>query len=213
MEHNNFRKDSDIMSETKALDPNAEIDGTDDMGGFELPDCGKIKDGTGVLMEFSGEIKLSKKGNGLVFHAGAADDTSKKATIYCGTKDNKGLSMIVGIGKASGVFEKINSKRIAAGKKSILSDKGTVKTKILQDPRFHEQMRQEIKGCQVLCDITHSPATPYIDEDTGIEKEGFPNANIGKIAPADTKVETPAKAAAATTAASDTAPDDEEWED
>ena len=201
------------MSDTKELDPNAEIDGTDDMGGFELPRCGKIKDGTGVLMEFTGEIKLSKKGNGLIFHAEDADDLNKKATIYCGTKDNKGLSQIVGIGKASGVFEKINAKRLAAGKKSILSETGTVKTKILQEPKFHEQMRQEIVGCKVLCDITHSPAKPYIDDETGEEKEGFPNANIGKIASADTKVETPAKAAVTSAAATEIAPDDEEWED
>ena len=193
------------MSTEKELDPNAEISGTDDMGGFELPRVGKIKDGTGVLMEFTGEIKLSKKENGLIFHAGDADDLSKKATIYCGIKDNKGLSQIVGIGKNSGVFEKINKKRIAAGKKSIISDNGTVKTKILQDSRFHEQMRDEIKGCRVLCDITHSPAKPYTDEDTGEEKEGFPQANIGRIAPADAKVET--KAAAAN---SDMAPEDDD---
>jgi len=200
------------MSE-RELDPNAEIGGTDDMGGFELPRCGKIKDGTGVLMEFTGEIKLSKKKNGLVFHAGDADDPSKKATIYCGLKDNRGLSQIVGIGKASGVFEKINAKRAAAGKKPLLSESGTIKTKTLQNDKFHEQMRQEIVGCRVLCDITHSPPKPYKDEETGEEKEGFANANIGKIAPADTKVETPAKAAATTAAGTDTAPNDEEWED
>jgi CDGSH-type Zn-finger protein len=201
------------MSDVKELDPNAEIGGTDDMGGFELPRLGKIKDGTGVLMEFTGEIKLSKKENGLIFHAADADDSSKKATIYCGLKDNKGLSQIVGIGKNSGVFEKINAKRIAAGKKSILSDNGTVKTKILQDAKFHEQLRAEIEGCKVICDITHSPAKPYKDEETGEEKEGFPNANIGKIAPADTKQVTPAKAAATGAAASETAPVDDEWED
>lgn len=197
------------MSEEKALDPNSEIDGTDDMGGFELPRVGSIKAGTGVLMEFTGEIKLSKKENGLIFHAGDADDLTRKATIYCGIKDNKGLSQIVGIGKASGVFEKINNKRINAGKKSILSDKGTVKTKILQDAKFHEQLRAEIEGCRVLCDITHSPATPYTDDD-GVEKEGFPQANIGKIAPADTKQVTPAKEAAGSAAASDTAPNDDD---
>ncbi len=200
------------MSENKELDPNAEIDGTDDMGGFELPRCGKIKDGTGVLMEFTGEVKLSKKKNGLVFHAGDADDMSKKATIYCGLKDNKGLSQMVGIGKASGVFAKINEKRKKAGKKSILSDTGMVKTKILQDTRFHEQLSQEIAGCRILCDITHSPAVPYTDDD-GNEKEGFPNANIGKIAPAGTKVDTPAKVAANDAVASETAPADEEWDE
>lgn len=202
------------MSTEKALDPNAEIGGTDDMGGFELPRLGKIKDGTGVLMEFTGEIKLSKKENGLIFHAADADDSGKKATIYCGIKDNKGLSQIVGIGKASGVFEKINAKRIAAGKQSILSEAGTVKTKLLQNTKFHEQMRAEIEGCRVLCDITHSPAEPYTDDD-GVEKEGFPQANIGKIAPADTKVEKPAAAAANSAAAKDTAPagTDDEWED
>jgi CDGSH-type Zn-finger protein len=191
------------MTEEKQLDPNAEIEGTEDMGGFELPRVGSMKGGDPVLMEFTGEIKLSKKENGLIFHAGDADDLSRKATIYCGIKDNKGLSQIVGIGKASGVFEKINTKRVKAGKKSILSESGTVKTKILQDAKFHEQLRQEIEGCRVLCDITHSPAKPYTDEDTGEEKEGFPQANIGKIAPADAKVEGKTKAAAG----SDTAPD------
>ena len=199
------------MSDVKDLDPNTEIGGTNDMGGFELPREGKISEGTGVLMEFTGEIKMSKKGNGLIFHAGDADDMSKKATIYCGLKDNRGLSQIVGIGKASGVFAKINAKRLEAGKKSIVSATGTVKTKILQDAKFHEQMRQEIKGCKVLCDISHSPAKPYIDED-GNEKEGFENANIGKIAPADTKQETPAKVASTKAANTDTAPDDEDWE-
>ena len=198
------------MSEDKQLDPNAEIGGTDDMGGFELPRIGSMKAGNPVLMEFSGEIKLSKKENGLIFHAGDADDTSRKATIYCGIKDNKGLSQIVGIGKASGVFEKINSKRVAAGKKSILSDNGTVKTKILQDAKFHEQMRAEIEGCRVLTDITHSPAKPYTDEETGEEKEGFPQANIGKIYPADAKVESKAKTAAGNKAASETAPEDDD---
>lgn len=198
------------MSTEKELDPNAEIDGTDDMGGFELPRLGNIKAGTGVLMEFTGEIKLSKKENGLIFHAGDADDLSRKATIYCGIKDNKGLSQIVGIGKASGVFEKINTKRVAAGKKSILSATGTVKTKILQDAKFHEQLRAEIEGCRVLCDITHSPAKPYTDEETGEEKEGFPQANIGKIAPADTKVDTKAATASKAGAASETAPEDDD---
>lgn len=177
------------MSTEKELDPNAEIGGTDDMGGFELPRVGSMKAGNPVLMEFTGEIKLSKKENGVIFHIGDADNLSRKATIYCGIKDNKGLSQIVGIGKASGVFEKINAKRVKAGKKSILSDNGTVKTKILQDVKFHEQMRQEIEGCRVLCDITHSPAKPYTDEETGEEKEGFPQANIGKIYPIDAKVE------------------------
>jgi hypothetical protein len=198
------------MSADKELDPNAEIEGTNDMGGFELPRLGKISEGTGVLMEFTGEIKLSKKGNGLIFHAGDADDSSRKATIYCGIKDNRGLSQIVGIGKASGVFEKINVKRLAAGKKSILSEKGTVKTKLLQNAKFHEQMRAELEGCRVLCDITHSPATPYKDEDTGEEKEGFPQANIGKIVPPDTKQEPAAAKAAAGAADKETAPEDDD---
>ena len=45
-----------------------------------------------------------------------------------------------------------------------------------------------------------------------LSKEGFENANIGKIAPADTKQETPAKAASTKAANTDTAPDDEDWE-
>ena len=188
----------------KTLDPNEEIGGTDDMGGFELPRLGNIKEGTGVLMEFSGEIpNCGENDLSLGFELGEADDPAKKTKIFCKTTTNQGLSRIVGIGKDSGVFKKINDKRVKAGKKSILSESGTVKTKILQDKKFHEQLRQEIAGCQILCTITHSPAKPYVDKD-GEEKEGFPQANIGKIAPADAKQGTAKAAAAGNT---DQAPD------
>jgi hypothetical protein len=197
------------MSE-KTLDPNAEIDGTDDMGGFELPRLGNIKEGTGVLMEFTGEIpNCGENDLSLGFELAEADDPSKKAKIFCKTTTNQGLSRIVGIGKDSGVFKKINDKRVAAGKKSILSETGTVKTKILQDKKFHEQLRAEIAGCKILCTITHSPAKPYEDKESGEMKEGFPQANIGKIAASDAKQGT---ANATTTAAanSDVAPESDD---
>jgi hypothetical protein len=91
-----------------------------------------------------------------------------------------------------------------------MSENGTVKTKILQEPKFHEQMRAEIEGLQILCTITHSKATPYKDKETGEEKEGFPQANIGKIA-APGSVEKSTKAA--TEAGGTDAGSNEDWED
>ncbi len=169
---------------TQELDPNAEIGGTNDMGGFELPPVGDIKDGTGTAMEFTGEIKVcGEDEKSLGFELGWIEDEARKAKIFCKTITTQGLSRIVGIGQASGVFEKINASRLAAGKSAILSDKGTVKTKTLQNASFHEQLRQEIKGLRILCTITHSDAKPYKDKVTQEEKEGFAQANIGKIAP------------------------------
>ncbi len=105
------------------------------------------------------------------------------------------------------MFEKINKKRITAGKTPILSEKGTVKTKIITDKRFQDQLRVEIEGCQLLCTITHSPATPYTDKVTGEEKDGFPQANIGKIAAPGTKQES------ATKKSSDGNADGDDWDD
>ncbi len=198
------------MSDSKELDPNEEIGGTDDMGGFELPPVGNIKDGTGTLMEFTGEIKeCGEDDNSLGFALVWAEDSSRKANIFCKTTTSQGLNRIVGIGKSSGVFEKINAKRVKAGKTAILSEAGTVKTKILQDAKFHEQLRAEIEGCQILCNITHSPAKPYTDKVTGEEKDGFPQANIGKIAaPGDA----PKKAGKAASTEKSSG-DDDEWEE
>ena len=168
----------------ETLDPSQEIGGTDDMGGFELPPEGNIKDGNGTGMEFTGEIKVcGEDDKSLGFELAWIEDDSRKAKIFCKTITTQGLSRIVGIGQASGVFDKINTARLAAGKSSILSEKGTVKTKTLQNAQFHEQMRQEIKGLRILCTITHSDAKPYKDKISGEEKEGFAQANIGKIAP------------------------------
>lgn len=200
------------MATEKELDPNEEIDGTDDMGGFELPPVGDISKGTGTLMVFSGEIKnCGENDKSLGFELGWAEDPSQKARIFCKTTTPQGLGRIVGIGKTSGVFAKINAKRIAAGKSAIMSEDGKVKTKILQEPKFHEQLRAEIEGLQVICTITHSKATPYTDKVTGEEKEGFPQANIGKIAAPGSQIK--ATKAATTQAAGTDAGSNEDWEE
>ncbi len=202
------------MSNPEVLDPNAEIMGTDDMGGFELPPVGDIKDGTGVIMVFTGEIADCGENNqSLGFELGYVDDPSRKARVFCKTTTSQGLSRIVGLGKNSGVFKKINDKRVKGGKTSILTANGGVKTKILQDAKFHAQLRAEIEGCTLLCTITHSDAKPYTDKETGEEKEGFPQANITKTAPADAKAATKATAKGATVTPDAAGGDEEEWEE
>jgi hypothetical protein len=167
------------------LSGSEEIGGTDDMGGFTLPPIGSIAKGNGVLMCFTGEITVcGEDDSGLLFELEYADDPSAKAKIYCKTTAQAGLSKIVGIGRDSGVFDKIDKYRISNNKKPIQSSEGKVKAKTLMDPKFMNQMRKEIVGCSVLCTITHSPAKPYEDKETGEMKDGFPQANISKIAPA-----------------------------
>lgn len=172
------------------LNASDEIEASEDMGGFTLPPEGSIKDGAGVLMEFTGEIKscVSDEGKkGLLFDLFYSDDPSARAKVYCSLETQSGLKKIVGIGRDSGVFDKIDKKRIAKDKKPIQSSTGTVVVKILTDSKFHEQMRKEIEGCRILCTINHTEAKPYKDKDTGEEKEGFPQANISKIASAKKK--------------------------
>lgn len=166
------------------LNASDEIEASEDMGGFTLPPEGKISDGSGVLMEFTGEIKLCGEDKDcLQFVLAYIDDPSAMANIFCKTSTQSGLSKIVGIGRDSGVFDKIDKKRIAKSKDPIQSADGKVKVKILDDAKFHEQMRKEIEGCRILCTINHTEAKPYVDKDTGETKEGFPQANISKIAP------------------------------
>ncbi len=179
------------------IDENEELEGTDDMGGFELPPVGNIDKGTGVLMEFTGEIKECGENNeSLGFELCSVDNPGAKARIFCKTTSTSGLKRIIGIGKNSGLFDKIEKKRKKAGKKSILGPKGGVVPKILRDSKFQDQMRNEIEGCTVLCTITHSEAKPYTDKETGEEKEGFPQANIGKIATPGKQKKAEAKAPA-----------------
>lgn len=167
------------------LNKNEEIDGSDDMGGFTLPPEGNITKGTGVKMEFTGEIKscVSKESKkGLLFDLVYYDDPSARARVYCSIDSQPGLAKIVGIGRESGVFNKIDKKRIAQNKTPIQSSDGKVKVKILTDLKFHEQLRKEIAGCTIICTINHTEAKPYVDKETGETKEGFPQANISKIA-------------------------------
>lgn len=171
------------------LNASDEIEASEDMGGFTLPPEGSIKDGTGIVMEFTGEITLCGEDKDcLQFVLSYIDDPSAIANIFCKTSSQSGLSKIVGIGRDSGVFNKIDKKRIAKNKSPIQTADGKVKVKILTDSKFHEQMRKEIVGCRILCNINHTEAKPYKDKKTGELKEGFPQANISKIAPVEKKV-------------------------
>ena len=178
-----------MVEDLKASD---EISSSDDMGGFTLPPEGNILKGTGVKMQFTGEIKDSKPdGKGLTFKLVYCDDPTARANIYCNNQQT-GLAKIVGIGKHSGLFDKIDKIRIARGKTPIQSANGNVTVKILMDSKFRQQMRKEIEGLAILCTINHTEAKPYKDEDTGEEKEGFPQANISKIASVNKKLPTAA---------------------
>ena len=138
-----------------------EISGTEDMGGFSMPPEGNIAKGTGVEMEFTGEIKMCGEDEDcLMFALTYVDDPSAKANIFCKTTTQSGLSKIVGIGRDSGVFDKIDKVRISKNKPPIQSSQGGVKVKVLADPKFHNQLRKEIEGCTILCSISHSEAKP-----------------------------------------------------
>jgi hypothetical protein len=196
------------MSE-EVIDPNMEIEGTNDMGGFELPPEGNIENGTGKVMVFTGEIKeCGKDKKSLGFELGWDGDLSQKARIFIKTTSPQGLKRFVGLGTCSGVFKKINEKRIRAGKTPILSEKGGIKPKVLQAPNFHEQLRQEIEGCKILCTITHSKAKDWTDEE-GVEHEGLPQANIKTIAP----VGSVSKATKAATETVGAAGSDDDWDE
>ena len=199
---------------TTELDKNEEIGGSNDMGGFALPPEGNIAKETGVRMEFTGEIKLCGADNDcLQFILAYVDDPTAKANIFCKTSAQAGLTKIVGIGRDSGVFNKIDKKRIAQNKTPIQTSDGKVKVRILTDPKFHEQLRKEIEGCAILCTITHSEAKAYVDKDSGETKEGFPQANISKIAPAGGKFTPNTPGTPATEEKSVTAKeDDEDWD-
>lgn len=200
------------------LDKNEEIGGSEDMGGFTLPPEGNIVKGSGVLMEFTGEIKLCGPDKDcLQFMLVYTDDLSAMANIFCKTSTQAGLAKIVGIGRDSGVFDKIDKKRISQNKTPIQSSDGKVKVKILTDSKFHEQLRKEIEGCKILCTITHTEAKPYVDKESGETKEGFPQANISKIASAKkaaTNVTSQKNTANATKDKSgdNAGGDDEEWD-
>ena len=196
---------------SESIDDSMEISGTEDMGGFSMPPEGNIAKGTGVEMEFTGEIKMCGEDEDcLMFALTYVDDPSAKANIFCKTTTQSGLSKIVGIGRDSGVFDKIDKVRISKNKPPIQSAEGNVKVKVLTDPKFHNQLRKEIEGCTILCSISHSEAKPYVDKVTGETKEGFPNANISKIASAKkgkATAEKPAKESKPAAAAEDDSDD------
>ena len=197
------------MSTEEKITDDMEFMPTDDMGGFTLPREGKISDGNGVLMEFTGEIKeCGAEGLSLGFELAWCEDDSAKTSIYAKTTTSQGMTRIVGIGTHSGVFDKIDAARKAKGKQGIRTETGAVRGKVLKDPKFQAQLRKEIVGCKVLCDITHKPAEAYEDKKTGETKPGYPKAEVGRIAPAPKG----AKAVVAEGEKAAAGSDNEDWE-
>lgn len=174
---------------TEELDPNGKVgSGDGSMGGnFSLPPEGDIDKGTGVLMQFTGVVEPAKKNpDNWGFEVAYIDDPNAKTRIYTDGTKQAGLIKRVDIGVMSGVFDRMDKKRAAQGKPGTRDEKGEVAIKTLTHPDFMEQLKTEIEGLRILCSIKHTPAKPYKDDD-GVEKEGFPNANVNKIAAAGLK--------------------------
>jgi hypothetical protein len=189
------------------LDPNEEILPTGDMGGYELPPLGSLADGKPTFMEFTGQITNCGENNmSLGFELVWVEDHTRKAYAYYKTTTKLGCSRILGMAVYSGALEKINNKRIAAGKQPIAK----VVPKIIQDKKFQEQLRQEIEGCVVACTVTHSPAEAYIDKETGERKEGFAKANIVNVEPAKDYAATKGNTGAGAQTSAPTAVEDDE---
>lgn len=176
---------------TEELDKSGKVGSGDGSmgGGFTMPPEGDIDKGTGVLMQFTGVIEPSKKNpENWGFEVAYIDDPNAKTRIYTDGTKQAGLIKRVDIGVMSGVFDRIDKKRKAQGKPGTRDADGEVAITTLVHDDFREQLKTEIEGLRILCTIKHTPGKPYKDEESGEEKQGYDNANVNKIAPADTKV-------------------------
>lgn len=146
--------------------------GSGEMGGtFTLVPEGDIDKGTGILMEFTGkvEIKENKKGEeSLMVEANYIDDPTARCSVFCKLSEQAGLTKLVDIITLSGVDVKIKRKRPDF-------DSANLTGKLLTNPKFHDQLKNDIQGCSILATVNHSPGT---------DKEGNKRiyANINRIA-------------------------------
>ncbi len=155
------------------VDPNKKVDGGDgSMGGaFTLVPEGDIDKGTGILMEFTGKVEMvtSKKDDSesLIVEAGWVDDPTGRSAIFCKLSEQTGLVKLVDIITLSGVDVKIKRKKPDF-------DSANLTGTLLQNPKFHDQLKNDIQGCRILATIKHSKTK--VD---GVERT---YANINRIA-------------------------------
>lgn len=158
------------------VDPNEKVDGGDgSMGGtFTLVPEGDIDKGTGVLMEFTGKVEIvtSKKDDSesLMVEAGWVDDPTGRSAIFCKLSEQAGLVKLVDIITLSGVDVKIKRKKPDF-------DSANLTGKLLTNPKFHDQLKNDIQGCRILATIKHSA--------TKVDGNDRTYANINKIASAN----------------------------
>lgn len=148
--------------------------GDGSMGGaFTLVPEGDIDKGTGILMEFTGKVEMvtSKKDDSesLMVEAGWVDDPTGRSSVFCKLSEQTGLVKLVDIITLSGVDKKIKRKKPDF-------DSANLTGKLLVNPKFHDQLKNDLQGCRILATIKHSKTK--VD---GVEKT---YANINKIASA-----------------------------
>lgn len=164
------------------VDPNEKVGGGDgSMGGtFTL-----VPEGDAILMEFTGKVEMvtSKKDDSkesLMVEAGWVDDPTGRSAIFCNLEEQAGLVKLVDIITLSGVDVKIKRKKPDF-------DSANLTGKLLTNPKFHDQLKNDIQGCRILATIKHSKTK--VD---GVERT---YANINKIASTNNVAATPTNAA------------------
>lgn len=148
-----------------AVDMDEKVGGGDgNMGGFTT-----IPEGD-HLMEFTGKVEMvtSKKDDSesLMIEAAWVDDPSGRSSVFCKLSEQTGLVKLVDIIVLSGVDAKIKRKKPDF-------DSANLTGKVLNNPKFHEQLKNDIQGCRIIATIKHSKTK--VD---GVEKV---YANINKI--------------------------------
>lgn len=140
------------MSEN--IDPNEKVGGGDgSMGGtFTLVPEGDIEKGTGILMEFTGKAEIvtnAKEEESLMVEANWVDDPTARCSVFCKLSEQTGLVKLVDIITLSGVDAKIKRKKPDF-------DSANLTGKLLTNPKFHDQLKNDIQGCRILATIKHS---------------------------------------------------------
>lgn len=168
------------------VDPNEKVSsGSGEMGGtFTLVPEGDIEKGSGILMEFTGKVEITENKKGeesLMVEAGYVDDPTARCAVFCKLSEQTGLTKLLDIITLSGVDVKIKRKKPDF-------DSANLTGKLLTNPKFHDQLKNDIQGCRILATVKHSPGT---------DKEGNKRtyANINRIASTNNVAAKPASSA------------------
>ncbi len=137
-----------------AIDPNEKVSGgSGEMGGtFTLVPEGDIDKGTGILMEFTGKVEITENKQGeesLMVEANYVDDPTARCSVFCKLSEQTGLIKLVDIITLSGVDKKIKRKKPDF-------DSANLTGKLLTNPKFHDQLKNDIQGCKILATVKHS---------------------------------------------------------